>query len=202
MQREIFELIEKVYFHDFVTVPPLYEQEAAQGLVDSSEFELRRLSSSKKLSNDDAEVDDGGGGVGDGGGGGGGEEPLHKQEIEATIKRLRIQLDVVGRKCSDIILQNSQAYSVELKRVSDFKCLLEDSYQICAIARRALSMSEFMFVLPSLKLVKKQIKKAHLVKLYSAVNEIKSFVSLCLIPTGQIAKNKTSFYLSLKNKVQ
>ena len=104
------------------------------------------------------------------------EMRLNKEEIEKRVKHLRVQLDVVGRKCSDIILQNSQAYSVELKRVSDFKGLLEDSYQICAIARRALAMSEFMFVVPSLKLVKKQLKKSHLVQLYTAVTEIKSFV--------------------------
>ena len=104
------------------------------------------------------------------------ETRLNKEEIEKRVKHLRVQLDVVGRKCSDIILQNSQAYSVELKRVSDFKGLLEDSYQICAIARRALAMSEFMFVVPSLKLVKKQLKKSHLVQLYTAVTEIKSFV--------------------------
>lgn len=146
MQREIFELIEKVYFTDFGS-----NDGSELEFIDASEFELRKLAAREDGS-------------------------LSKQDIESTVKRLRIQLDVVGRKCSDIILQNSQAYSVELKRVSDFKSLLEDSYQICAIARRALSMSEFMFVLPSIKLVKKQIKKSHLVKLYGAINEIKSFV--------------------------
>jgi hypothetical protein len=99
-----------------------------------------------------------------------------KEEIERVVNRLQVQRDIVGRKVSDIILQNSQAYSVELKRVSDFKILLEDSHQICSIARRALSMSEFMFVLPSLKLVKKQVKKMHLVNLFNAISEIKSFV--------------------------
>lgn len=88
---------------------------------------------------------------------------------------MQIQRDIVGRKVSDIILQNSQAYSIELKRVSDFKLLLEDSHQICCISRRSLNMSEHLFIFPTVKLIKKQIKKLHLVNLFSAIKEIKAF---------------------------
>lgn len=175
MQREIFDLIDKVYFKDYTIETNDENSNSGDGggenvgedettasddkprdkrriIDDVSGFELNKLNKTEN-------------GL------------LDKELIKTTIKNLHIQLDVVGRKCSDIILQNSRAYSVELKRVSDFKGLLEDSYQICAIARHALSMSEYMFVLPSLKLVKKQIKKSHLIKLYNTVNEIKSFVS-------------------------
>lgn len=155
MQREIFELIDKIYFRDFSAEKSGEQDENIESestTNDVSEFELNKLSCMSQNGLQDKEL------------------------IKSAIKNLHIKLDVVGRKCSDIILQNSRAYSVELKRVSDFKGLLEDSFQICAIARHALSMSEYMFVLPSLKLVKKQVKKSHLIKLYSAVSEIKSFV--------------------------
>ena len=41
MQRELFELIEKVYFHDFGQTPPSYEVEGAASFIDTSEFELK-----------------------------------------------------------------------------------------------------------------------------------------------------------------
>jgi syndetin len=78
---------------------------------------------------------------------------------------------------SNIILQNSQAYSVELQRISDFKHLLEDSYQICSIARRSLLMNELVFTMPVLKLIKNQMKRTHLVRLSKSIRTIKSLES-------------------------
>lgn len=177
MQREIFELIDKIYFRDFSAEKSDEKVEVDENEStipnDVSEFELNKLSCISQNGLQDKEL------------------------IKSAIKNLHIKLDVVGRKCSDIILQNSRAYSVELKRVSDFKGLLEDSFQICAIARHALSMSEYMFVLPSLKLVKKQVKKSHLVKLYSAVSEIKSFVCDLFFFSRKILSLFKLVYLSL-----
>ena len=96
-----------------------------------------------------------------------------KNEIRLKIKQLQTQSSEVGRRVSDIILQNSQAYSQELQRVSDFKLLLEDSYQICSIARRSLFMNESIFIGPTLRLINKQMKKSHLIHMFKSVQGIK-----------------------------
>jgi hypothetical protein len=85
---------------------------------------------------------------------------------------------VIGRKVSDAILKNSQSYSHELQRITDLKILLEDSYQLCSISRRSLLVSKLVFVLPSLKLIKKQLRKLHLISLLKNIQAVKSFVSL------------------------
>ena len=96
-----------------------------------------------------------------------------KTEIIAKIKQLRAQSNLVGCRVSDIILLNSAAYSQELQRVSDFKLLLEDSNQICSIARRSLFMNESIFTMPTLQLIKKQERKSNLIHLLNSIKGIK-----------------------------
>lgn len=96
-----------------------------------------------------------------------------KADIIARIKELQTKCTLVSRRISDNILANSQAYSQELQRVSDFKLLLEDSYQICSIARRSLHMNETIFTKPTLQLIKKQVRKTHLINLFKSIQEVK-----------------------------
>jgi hypothetical protein len=60
-----------------------------------------------------------------------------------------------------------------LQRVSDFKLLLEDSFQICSIARQSLFMNETFYTRPTLMLIKKQAGKSNLIRLYRSVEGIK-----------------------------
>jgi hypothetical protein len=163
---DIFDLLERVYFIDFFNSnndensenlenkkreTNSQNEEATATHInlykDVVEFELRKL----QVSN----------------------EPLDKNELKQKIKQLKSQLNVVGRRVSDIILQNSHAYSQELQRVSNFKLLLEDSYQICSIARRSLHMNELLFIAPTLKLIKKQANKLHRINLLNAIQGIR-----------------------------
>jgi hypothetical protein len=108
-------------------------------------------------------------------------EKLDRKELKAVINKLHLQRDVIGRKVSDIILKNSQAYSQELQRISDLKLLLEDCHQLCSISRRSVLMSKLIFILPALNLVRKQVKKLYMVKLLKSIRAIKSFVIIWLL---------------------
>jgi len=96
----------------------------------------------------------------------------NKADLQAKLEKLKSYRDLVNKRVSDLILQNSRAYSQELQRVSDFKLLLEDSHQMCSIARRSLFMNETMFMLPTLKLIRKQMKKTHLINLFRSIQGI------------------------------
>jgi hypothetical protein len=146
LQREVFDLIEKVYFYDFNS-KQLEEQIDCKNTF---EFELKKY-----------------------------KDPLYNFnliEIKKNLKRLQIQNEIVCRKVSDVILQNSHAYSVELQRVSDFKTLLEDSAQICSISRRFLSMTQSVFIMSTLKLIKNNIKKTNLTNTLKSIEAIKELV--------------------------
>ena len=100
-----------------------------------------------------------------------------KVQVKNTIIKLEIQRNIVGRKVSDAILKNSHSYSQELQRITDLKILLEDSFQLSTISRRSLLMTKLIFVMPSLKLIKKQTKKLHLVSFLKSIQAFKNFVS-------------------------
>ena len=184
MKKEIFETIDKIYFHDFDASPAyetfkctsdyeLHKQleliSAAQSMIDDTGSSTTTTSGVVSAGEDDNSNTS--------------SDAIQKKNmisfnkilIKNRAKKLQIEQDVVCRKVSDIILENSKAFSVELQRVSEFKFILEDSYQICSIARRSLFMSEYSFLMPTLKLVKKQMKKSNLIKLLNTVNEIKYF---------------------------
>lgn len=97
----------------------------------------------------------------------------NKLDLKLKIEKLKKHREHVNKRVSDLILQNSKAYSKELQRVSEFKLLLEDSYQMCSIARRSLLTNETMFLLPQLKLVRKQMKKQHLISLFKSILAIR-----------------------------
>lgn len=165
LKREILDLIEAIYFHDFKN-----DGETFNNYKDTSDYELNKqleIESSvveEKQPGDEKNC----------------TMPFSKQAIKTRAKKLHIERDVVGRKVSDIILENSRAFSVELQRISEFKFLLDDTYEVCTQARRSLHMSEYSFLLPSLKLVKRHVKKQNLVKMLNMMVEIKRFVSLNL----------------------
>lgn len=143
--NDIYDQIERVYFHDFLNLSTTSSDPSNEDLTeckDIIDFELRKLT-------------------------------FDKTEIIAKIKQLRAQSNIVGCRVSDIILLNSAAYSQELQRVSDFKLLLEDSYQICSIARRSLFMNESIFIMPTLQLIKKQERKSKLIHLLNSIKGIK-----------------------------
>ncbi|CAF0856483.1 unnamed protein product [Brachionus calyciflorus] len=143
IQKELYDLLEKIYFLNF-----LNSEETNEEFKDTVDFELKRLD----FNNTDLKV-----------------------QVKNLIKKLSVQHEIVGRKLSDIILQNRQAYSIELKRVSDFKHLLEDSHNMCCISRRSLEMSKNLYIHPRLKLIKKQIRKQQLIKLLIVLKEIRPF---------------------------
>ena len=95
-----------------------------------------------------------------------------KLGLKQKLERLIQNRELVNKRVSDLILQNSKAYSLELQRVSDFKLLLQDSYQMCSIARRSLFTNETMYLLPILKLIRKQMKKSHMLNLFKSVQGI------------------------------
>lgn len=97
----------------------------------------------------------------------------NKHDLNVKLDKLTVHRDAVNKRVSDLILQNSRAYSLELQRVSDFKLLLEESHQMCAIARRSLHANEHMHTRPSLKLIRKQMKKTHLINLYKSMHAIR-----------------------------
>jgi hypothetical protein len=105
-------------------------------------------------------------------------DKFDRNELKSIIVKLQLQRDVIGRKVSDIILKNSQAYSQELQRITDLKLLLEDSFQLCSISRRSILMSKLIYILPALNVVRKQVKKMYLIKLLKSIEAIKEFVNL------------------------
>jgi hypothetical protein len=176
IKREIFDQIDKIYFNDFA-----FEVENEANIKNTSEYELnRQLNFLIEIKNENEIVEqEENENLGDLKQTHKIEKQFSKLEIKNRTKKLQVEHEIVCRKVSDIILENSKSFSQELQRVSEFKFILEDSYQICSIARRSLFMSEHSFFLPSLKLVKKQIKKQNLIKLLNTILEIKKFVS-CL----------------------
>ncbi len=102
---------------------------------------------------------------------------MNKLEIKRCIKKLELQVDVVNHKMSDVILSKSQTYAAELQRVNDFKCLLEHSYQTCVDARSSLFMIEDLFLLKAMSLIRKQVRKANLVRIYKSAIMLKALVS-------------------------
>ncbi len=198
VKKEIFDMIDKIYFNDF----QLAEQTPQGGFKDTSDYELNKH---LELVTASGSADDASSGVMSA------EDdtlsenskknpfssavviPFNKLLLKNKVKKLQIEHEVIGRKVSDIILENSKAFSVELQRVSEFKFILEDSFQICTIARRSLFMSEYVYLMPALKLVKKQLKKQKLISLLKTVYEIKYFVSIDSI----FEKNKQYQYFEL-----
>lgn len=157
---DIYDQIDRVYFHNFNESPSKLDTASFSSgstssfndsdLADCSsiiEYELRRLQTSPNSN--------------------------YKNDIKLKIKQLQTQANLVSCRISDNILQNSQAYSHELQRVSDFKLLLEDSFQICSIARQSLFMNETFYTRPTLMLIKKQACKSNLIKMYKSVEGIK-----------------------------
>ncbi|RNA36788.1 syndetin isoform X1, partial [Brachionus plicatilis] len=149
VQKELYDLIEKVYFTNFTN--QTVDQEKTSEYNDTADFELKNLDY---------------------------ESPDVKINVKNVIKKLQIQHEIVGRKLSDIILQNSQSYSKELKRVSDFKQVLEDSYQICRISRRSLSMCLNSYIYSQLRLLTRQSKKIQLIKLLETIEDIKGLTNI------------------------
>lgn len=148
VQTEIFHLIEKIYFINFANQASNVEE--IYEYNDTADFELKSIDY---------------------------ENTNVKIHVKNVIKRLRVQHEIVGRKLSDIILQNSQSYSKELKRVSDFKQILEDSFQICRISRRSLELCLDSYIYSQLKLIAKQKKKIKLKKLLKIVRELKNITN-------------------------
>ena len=151
-------MIDRIYFFDFTVAqdevtgePDAAKQRllAQLDLKDTFEYEMQKLDA----------------------------DSFTKIEIKKAIKRLQIQAEIVGRRVSDIILANSQAYSLELQRVADFKLLLEDSAQICSISRHSLSMAQSTFIVSALKLIKNQIKRTNLCAVSKATEAIKELAS-------------------------
>lgn len=156
LQKEIFDFIDKIYFFDFKNWPEnekIERETFLNKLNFNNTFEYEMKKYELKL------------------------EDFNVMEIKKNLKRLQIQYEVVCRKVSDIILKNSQAYSIELQRVSDFKALLEDSAQICSISRRFLSMTESVFIISALKLIKNNIKRTNLVNMLKSIQAIKELVN-------------------------
>jgi hypothetical protein len=185
MQQEIFNLIEKVYFIDFsaktdpqsppqqVVVSPLesdllllkLNQKIQSSLVadnlDVADFELKKLTNHLLPPTTTTTT-----------------FPQEKEKahlLKNTILKLEIQRDIVNRQVSDAILKNSPAFTAELTRITDLKLLLEDSHQLSCISRRSLLMSRILFVVPALKLIKKQNRKLNLLKLIDSEEAFKSF---------------------------
>ena len=102
---------------------------------------------------------------------------FNKLEIKKTIKKLELQSDVLNKKVSDIILQKSHEYSAELQRVTDFKVLLEQSYQVCSMARSSLFAVEHIALFRTIDLIKKQMKKTNMIFMFRTINSIKMLVS-------------------------
>ena len=182
LKKEIFDLIDKIYFNDF----SVHTQTTSfDHFKDTSDYELHKQAELVSATSIDdasygvlsAEDDSHSNDTGSQSKKSNGLIEFNKLSIKNRAKKLQIEQDVVCRKVSDIILENSKAFSVELQRVSEFKYILEDSYQICSIARRSFYMAEYSFLMPSLKLVKKQVKKQNLIKLLTTILEIKYFVS-------------------------
>lgn len=160
---DIYDQIDRVYFHNFNSnheSPTKFDTASFSSGSTSSfndselaecssivEYELKRLHSNAKSD--------------------------YKNDIKLKIKQLQTQANLVSCRISDNILQNSQAYSQELQRVSDFKLLLEDSFQICSIARQSLFMNETFYTRPTLMLIKKQACKSNLIKMYKSVEGLK-----------------------------
>lgn len=117
---------------------------------------------------------------------------FNKNQVRSTIIQLATQREIIGRKVSDAILKNSQSYSQELQRITELKILLEDSYQLSTISRRSLLMTKIIFVLPSLKLIKKQNRKRNLLSFLKAIQAFKNFVRFCSI---FILKKITKVYI-------
>jgi hypothetical protein len=103
-------------------------------------------------------------------------ENFNKNQVRSTIIQLATQRDIIGRKVSDAILKNSQSYSQELQRITELKILLEDSFQLSTISRRSLLMTKIIFVLPALKLIKKQNRKRNLLSFLKSIQAFKNFV--------------------------
>lgn len=108
-------------------------------------------------------------------------ENFNKNQVRTTIIQLATQRDIIGRKVSDAILKNSHSYSQELQRITELKILLEDSYQLSTISRRSLLMTKIIFVLPSLKLIKKQNRKRNLLSFLKAIQAFKNFVRIYFV---------------------
>ncbi len=154
-RSDIYDQVERIFFIEFFQAKKL--KEAPENSIKSDTISIEIIENTdiidyeiKQLSN------------------------LSKTLIKSRIKQLQLQYEIITRRISDNILQNSQAYSNELQRVSDFKLLLEDSYQICSIARRSLFMNQTIFTIPTLQLIKKQIRKTRLISLYKSIQDIKS----------------------------
>ncbi len=154
-RSDIYDQVERIYFIDFIQATKTEEPEKYSETTASTSTEIVKQTDIvdyeiKQLNNS-----------------------CSRPQIKSRIKQLQLQYEIITRRISDNILQNSQAYSNELQRVSDFKLLLEDSYQICSIARRSLFMNETVFTKPTLQLIKKQVQKTRLISLYKSIQGIK-----------------------------
>ena len=173
VQTEIYQLIEKIYFINFTNQKSNLEE--INKYNDTADFELKNI---------DYESND------------------VKMNVKNLIKKLLIQHEIVGRKLSDIILQNSQSYSKELKRVSDFKQILEDSFQICHISRRSLELCLESSIYSQLKLLTKQKKKLKLKNVLDTVREIRNISNATndLIHLIRVSNSKKNLKINFLNK--
>ena len=154
---EVLALIESIYF---------VETKRDAAAVEENETNSRATATTNESTTDVAEFE------------------LHKLNlvkfdvaaVSATLARLEQQRDAIGRRVSEIILKNSQAYSQELQRISDLKLLVQDCHQLCGMSRRSILMSNLVSIKPALSLVRKQAKKLCLVKLLKIIQAVKHFV--------------------------
>lgn len=105
------------------------------------------------------------------------DKDLDRSVINNDNLKLQIQLQIVSRKLSDLILKNSDKCLQQLQNVTELKLLLENSNEYCSLARFSLKKSQKRITLNSFDLLQSEIKKRHLVQLLKTLYEIKKFVS-------------------------
>ena len=103
---------------------------------------------------------------------------MSKSEIKNLNFKLQLQLQIVSRKVSDLILANSPKCNKQLNNVTELQELLEQSQNYCLNARYSLSNTLNKFTIQTLRLTKNEFKKKQLGNLYKAMHKIKSLVSI------------------------
>ncbi|CAF0818466.1 unnamed protein product, partial [Didymodactylos carnosus] len=101
------------------------------------------------------------------------KEKFETADVLSVKDRLNVQLHIVSKRVSKLVLENSSSYAAELQRVTDLTSSLQQSVLICAAARRNLKQAQYQMTIRNLGLIKNEMKKQQWTNLLSNMKNLK-----------------------------